>query len=151
MVCTPDVHVAFQLIKQSATFLNRQTCRTNDADIYTMDAYTSLAQYQNMIFIETPVFTRQIAELLDDDAYSAFQRELASNPEAGNVISGTGGLRKIRIPAKGHGKHGGGRAIYYYFASASRIGLLPAYSKSVQADLTPTQKKTLTKIIEIWK
>lgn len=50
-----------------------------------------------MIFIETPVFTRLVKELLEDDAYAAFQRELAQNPTAGDVIRDTGGLRKIRV------------------------------------------------------
>jgi hypothetical protein len=53
-----------------------------------------------MVFIETPVFTRQITALVDDDDYSDFQRELAKDPEAGDVIPGTGGLRKIRMAAK---------------------------------------------------
>ncbi|MFC4527500.1 hypothetical protein [Dyella halodurans] len=74
-----------------------------------------------MIFIETPVFTRQISALVDDEDYAEFQRDLANDPEAGDVIPGTGGLRKIRMAAKGHGKRGGARVIYYYFASESQI------------------------------
>lgn len=62
-----------------------------------------------MIFIETPVFTRQIAALVNDDDYADFQRVLANDPEAGDVIAGTGGLRKIRMAAKGHGKRDGAR------------------------------------------
>ena len=50
-----------------------------------------------MIFIETPVFTRLVKELLDDDAYAEFQRFLAEHPTAGDVIKDTGGLRKIRV------------------------------------------------------
>jgi hypothetical protein len=60
-----------------------------------------------MIFVETPIFTAQIKGLLSDDDYGMFQRYLADNPEAGNVIKETGGLRKIRVAAKGHGKSGG--------------------------------------------
>jgi len=54
-----------------------------------------------MVFIETPVFTRQVRELLSDEAYAAFQWHLAVNPRAGEVIQGTGGLRKVRWSAPG--------------------------------------------------
>ncbi|MFK2917947.1 type II toxin-antitoxin system RelE/ParE family toxin [Dyella koreensis] len=104
-----------------------------------------------MIFIETPVFTRQIAALVDDDDYADFQRALANDPEAGDVIPGTGGLRKIRMAAKGHGKRGGARVIYYYFSSASQIALLLAYSKNEAENLTASQKKALKQVIEQWR
>ena len=83
-----------------------------------------------MIFIETPVFTAQIKELMSDDDYGAFQRYLTENPEAGDVIKDTDGLRKIRMAAKGHGKSGGARVIYYHFVSAYRIALLFAYRRT---------------------
>lgn len=57
-----------------------------------------------MIFIETSVFTRQVQELLTDEEYAVFQSALAANPEAGDVIEGTGGLRKVRVAASGRGK-----------------------------------------------
>lgn len=104
-----------------------------------------------MIFIETPVFTRQITALVDDDDYADFQRELAKDPEAGDVIPGTGGLRKIRMAAKGHGKRGGARVIYYYFTSDAHIALLLAYAKNEAVDLTASQKKALKQVIERWK
>lgn len=53
-----------------------------------------------MIFIETSGFTHRVKELIDDDAYMAFQNVLIVNPSAGDVIEGTGGVRKIRIAAK---------------------------------------------------
>jgi hypothetical protein len=104
-----------------------------------------------MIFIETAIFTRQIKELVSDDEYAAFQSELASDPEAGDVIQGTGGLRKIRVAAKGHGKRGGARVIYYYFVSDSQIALLLAYAKNESEDLTAAQKRALKQIIEQWR
>ena len=64
-----------------------------------------------MVFIETPVFTRQVQELLSDEAYSAFQWYMALNPEAGDVIQGTRGLRKVRWSATGRGRRGGVRVI----------------------------------------
>ena len=104
-----------------------------------------------MIFIETPLFTKQITALMDDDSYAEFQRELAANPEAGDTIVGTGGLRKIRIAAKGRGKRGGARVIYYYFISESRIAMLFAYPKNEHDDLTSAQKKVLEKIVKTWR
>ena len=104
-----------------------------------------------MIFVETPVFTRQITALADDETYSELQQELVRDPEAGDIIKGAGGIRKIRIAAKGHGKRGGARVIYYYFVSESRLGMLLAYPKNERDDLTAAQKKTLVRIIEVWR
>lgn len=104
-----------------------------------------------MIFVETHVFTSQIRDLLSDDEYAAFQQQLADHPEADRIIPGTGGLRKIRVAAKGHGKSGGARVIYYHFVSASRIALLFAYPKNEQVNLTPAQKAALMQVIEHWR
>lgn len=104
-----------------------------------------------MIFIETPVFTKRLHELLDDDSYAAFQRMLALHPKAGDIIEGTGGLRKVRVASKGHGKRGGARVIYYHFVSASQIALLLIYPKNEADDLTIDQRKALKRIIESWR
>lgn len=104
-----------------------------------------------MIFVETPTFTRLITALMSDEDYGDFQASLAANPEAGDLIEGTGGLRKIRAALPGRGKRGGARIIYYYFVTASQIVLLLAYPKKDQDDLTADQKKALRNIIENWK
>jgi hypothetical protein len=104
-----------------------------------------------MIFIETPVFTRLITELVDDESYSELQKRLADDPEAGDLIQGSGGLRKIRMAAKGHGKRGGARVIYYYFVSQSHVAMLLAYPKNAKDDLTAAQKKALKRLIENWR
>jgi len=109
-----------------------------------------MAYGRAMIFIETAVFTRQITALVNDDDYADFQCELANDPEAGDVIPGTGGLRKIRMAAKSHGKRGGARVIYYYFTSASQIAFLLAYAKNEAENLTASQKKALKQVIEQW-
>jgi hypothetical protein len=119
--------------------------------LYVIDVYTPMTYIYPMIFVETSVFTRQIQELASDDEFAAFQIELANNPEAGDVIQGTGGLRKIRMAAKGRGKRGGARVIYYYFTSESEIALLLAYAKNEAEDLTAAQKKLLKQIIEQWR
>lgn len=103
-----------------------------------------------MIFIETSVFTRQVRELLTDDEYAAFQITLAANPLAGDVIQGTGGLRKVRVAVKGRGKRGGARVIYYYVSSAAQIRLLLIYVKGRKDDLSAAEKRTLRGLNERW-
>jgi hypothetical protein len=66
-----------------------------------------------MNFIETSMFTRHIVGLLDDTDYTILQRALLLNPALGDIIPGSGGIRKLRWAAKGHGKSGGARIIYY--------------------------------------
>jgi len=104
-----------------------------------------------MVFIETPLFSRQLAELLDNDGYAEFQAMLIRNPEVGEVIAGTGGLRKVRVALPGRGKRGGARVIYYWFRDSSRIGLLMMYAKNVQADLSAEQRKALQAVVERWR
>lgn len=104
-----------------------------------------------MIFIETSVFTRQVLELLTDEAYASFQKELAAKPLAGNVIEGTGGLRKVRVAAQGRGKRGGARVIYYYVSGAAQIRLLLIYRKGRKDDLSVAEKRTLRELNERWE
>jgi hypothetical protein len=73
---------------------------------------------------------------------------LAHNPEAGDLIQGTGGLRKLRWAKPGKGKSGGYRAIYYYFTEDVPIYLLAIYAKNQQVDLTAAQKARLTDLAE---
>jgi len=103
-----------------------------------------------MVFIETPVFTRQVRELLSDEAYSAFQWYMALNPEAGDVIPGTGGLRKVRWSVAGGGKRGGVRVIYFYVAAQAEVRLLLIYRKGVKDDLTAAEKRILRRLNEDW-
>jgi hypothetical protein len=112
---------------------------------------TPLAYYFGMIFIETPVFTKRLKELLADDSYAAFQRALAERPEMGDVIEGTGGIRKVRVASSGHGKRGGSRVIYYHFTSASQIALLLIYPKNEKDDLSADERKVLKQIIDRWR
>lgn len=103
-----------------------------------------------MIFIETPIFTEDVKELLTDDEYREFQEYLADQPLAGDVMQQTGGLRKVRWPARGKGKRGGVRVIYYYVTSASQIRLLLIYKKGIRDDLTQDQKKVLRQLNDRW-
>ncbi|MGH8369626.1 MAG: transcriptional regulator [Gammaproteobacteria bacterium] len=88
-----------------------------------------------MVIIEAPLFTRRIADYLDDDEYSALQWALTLHPELGAIIPGSGGLRKLRWAAPGKGKRGGLRVIYYWKNSAGEIWLLAVYAKNETADI----------------
>lgn len=110
-----------------------------------------MAYHQFMVFIETPIFTKRLKELLSDDLYADFQRKLAEHPEMGDLIEGTGGLRKVRVAVAGRGKRGGARVIYYHFTSASQIAMLTIYAKNEQDDLSPAQREILRRIIEHWR
>jgi len=104
-------------------------------------------------FVETALFSAQLQASLSDDEYASLQRFLAENPEAGPVIQGAGGIRKLRWADRrsGRGKRGGHRVIYFYRASHEQILMLALYSKSEQADLTPAQKRKLAEIVNTWK
>jgi mRNA-degrading endonuclease RelE of RelBE toxin-antitoxin system len=83
------------------------------------------------VFVETQLFTRRVREYLTDDDYASLQRELAARPEAGTVIPGSGGVRKIRWAGRGRGKRGGYRVVYFLRRSASEIWMLTIYPKNV--------------------
>lgn len=103
-----------------------------------------------MIFIETPIFTEELKSLLPDEEYRAFQVFLATNPEKGDIIQGTGGLRKIRWRGLGKGKRGGVRIIYYYLMRESQIRLLLIYKKGMKDNLTVKEKHVLRVLNERW-
>jgi len=97
-------------------------------------------------FIETPIFTKQITELMDDSDYRRLQIALARKPDAGNVIRNSTGLRKIRWSVQGRGKRGGIRVIYYKI-QADEIYMLFAYPKNKQEDLTNDQLRVLCTLV----
>lgn len=83
---------------------------------------------------------------VSDDERAELIQFLAANPEAGDLIQGTGGLRKLRWARTGKGKRGGYRAIYYFFTSEVPIYLLAIYAKNQQVDLSAVQKARLTEL-----
>ena len=101
-----------------------------------------------MIIIETPIFTGKIEAILSDEEYRLLQIQLINKPDSGKIIRGSGGLRKLRWSAGGHGKRGGIRVIYYWFVSQDTLLLLFAYSRSEQGELTPEQLKQLKRVVE---
>ena len=101
-----------------------------------------------MVIAETSVFTRQVQAIIDDDDYRRLQSILVIRPDAGDLIPGSGGLRKIRWSAPGRGKRGGVRVIYYWAVKQDRILMLLIYAKSEQDNLTAEQLKILRRIVQ---
>jgi len=99
-------------------------------------------------FLETPLFTRRIRELISDNEYRILQLVLGLRPEQGVVIPGTGGIRKIRWSQMGRGKRGGIRIIYYWHRPTNRNYMLLAYPKSEQDDLTADQLRILSLLVK---
>jgi len=102
-------------------------------------------------FVEAPAFMRFRDDYLDDDGFAELQRYLASNPEAGDMVPGAGGIRKLRWkdPRRGKGKRGGLRVIYYCFLSEQEIWLLTLYDKDEAADLTKDERDHLRLALEM--
>lgn len=99
-----------------------------------------------MVFVELPLFRKHVA--FSDDELRELQNEIMLNPEVGSVISGSGGLRKLRAGLDGRGKRGGARVIYYVRISESICYLLLAYPKNVQDNLSLSQAKQLRQLLE---
>jgi len=106
----------------------------------------------NRTFIEVPTFTRKWKELgLTDDNLRELQKILLDNPKAGDVIQGTGGLRKIRIPLDNTGKRGGGRVIYVDIEFKETIYFINVYTKNEKDDLTEEEKRAFKTVVKILK
>ena len=102
-------------------------------------------------FIHLHSYRRSTAKLLDDHGQRAIETALVEDPEAGDVMPGTGGVRKLRFGFRGRGKRGGVRLIYYYRRAKRRIYLILLYAKGRKEDLTPAERaamRSLTAAIE---
>lgn len=86
-------------------------------------------------FVETKLFTQLVGRYLSDDGYAALQQSLISNPEAGDLIRGSGGVRKLRWRTAGRGKRGGIRVIYYLRSAQGQIWMLTLYAKNEAASI----------------
>ena len=104
-----------------------------------------------MTFIELPLFTKLITDLVDDAAYAEFQKELLRQPEKGNLIQNSGGLRKARLRLPGRGKSGGARVIYMHLERHEVIVLFYVYTKAQSENLTFEQLRRLREAVRIIK
>jgi hypothetical protein len=103
------------------------------------------------VFIELPAFERHREKYLGDAAFHELQQQLMNNPDAGEAIQGTGGLRKLRFAdaRRGKGKRGGLRVIYYWWKDGMQFWLFTLYDKGEMSDLTPRQRDLLKTMIKV--
>jgi hypothetical protein len=97
--------------------------------------------------VETPIYLSRAEELMSEKEREAIVELLAASPEIGDLIPGTGGLRKVRVPLAGRGKRGGARVIYYYYDVTLPIYLLLVYAKNERDDLSSAQKVVLQRLV----
>lgn len=101
-------------------------------------------------FVETSIFTKQIRVIATDDELKDLQVELIAQPEKGDLIKDTGGLRKVRMAVGNQGKSGSIRVVYF-LAHAEKIYLVLAYPKNVKDSLTKNEKSELKKLVKLLK
>ncbi len=94
-------------------------------------------------------FERKARSLLGKSGFDDMLEFLARRPKAGRIITGTGGLRKVRIARPGGGKSAGTRVIYYFYNNEKPILLLLIYAKADQENLTDVQKAKLKKHVDV--
>ena len=115
--------------------------------VYTQFTYNTIV---NAVFVELPAFERNRARYLEDEGFQLLQAVLMANPAAGEVIEGTGGLRKLRFGdrRRGKGKKGGLRVIYYYWTGGPEFWLFTLYDKDETADLTTKERAALKELVK---
>ncbi|MCY3688827.1 MAG: type II toxin-antitoxin system RelE/ParE family toxin [Gammaproteobacteria bacterium] len=101
-----------------------------------------------MLFIETKRFTRLLGDFLSDESYRQLQSSLMQNPDAGALVPGSGGVRKLRWAASGTGKRGGVRVIYVWKHSKQEIWMLAIYGKADQATIPAHTLKRIAEAID---
>ncbi len=107
-----------------------------------------MAYVRCMEFVRLHTFEKTASGLLSEAEIIEIEAILTANPNAGDVIPGSRGLRKIRVAAKGHGKRGGARVIYYHVHTQFLVLLILAYAKNEMEDLTAKQLKILSTTIK---
>ena len=101
-----------------------------------------------MTFVETKLFTKRLRDYLVDDEYRTLQQVLIANPEAGDIIPGSGGVRKLRWRVAGRGKRGGIRVIYYLRLRYGEIWMLTVYAKNVVDNIAPSVLRKIKEEID---
>ena len=113
----------------------------------TLIAYTWEVVLVPMTVVETPGFLRDSAAALTEQERSELVSYLAANPEAGDIMPETGGARKVRWRAKGRGKRGGARVIYYYHDQSLPLFLLNLFTKNEKANLTKAERNEMKELL----
>jgi len=110
-------------------------------DEYAAMPHTRGVSIPMLTVVETSAFARRAGKLLSTEEHEDLIFYLALHPQSGDEIPGTGGVRKVRFAARGKGKSGGVRVIYYFFDGDNPLYAIFLYGKNEQANLTPKQKR----------
>jgi hypothetical protein len=100
-----------------------------------------------MTVVETREFLKHAGRLMTDSNRAELVAFVGANPEAGEIIPETGGVRKIRWALEGTGKRGGARVIYYYHNESLPLFLLSAYAKSRKANLSKAERNAMKRLV----
>jgi hypothetical protein len=102
------------------------------------------------VFVELPAFERNRSDYFDEESFAGLLNTLMANPSAGDVIEGTGGLRKLRFAdmRRGKGKRGGLRIIYYFWTGGPEFWLFTVFDKNEASDLSPRQREALREALK---
>lgn len=103
------------------------------------------------VIVETVSYLKAVEDIWDEETQIDFKNYISLHPDKGDIIPGTGGIRKIRWQSSGHGKRGGARIIYYVYNDKNPIYLLFAYPKNTQENLSAKEKKILANLANILK
>lgn len=103
---------------------------------------------QLLKFTRTPEYERQLSRIVSnseerDSVERAFEETICENPEAGDLVKGTGGVRKLRVALPGRGKRGSARLIYFYVDQAGVVYLITLYAKNVSENLSESGKRQI--------
>lgn len=99
--------------------------------------------------VELPEFIRKVQGLLSNEEKTSLINYLATHPQSGNLMQGTGGIRKLRWAAQGKGKSGGVRVIYYYHNGSMPMFLLTLFGKGEKANLSLAERSDLSKLTSL--
>ncbi|EXJ11318.1 MULTISPECIES: type II toxin-antitoxin system RelE/ParE family toxin [Nitrincola] len=99
--------------------------------------------------VELPEFQKRVSSLLKEDERASIINYLATHPQSGDLMQGTGGIRKLRWSAQGRGKSGGVRVIYYYHNGAIPLFLLTVFGKGEKANLSKAERNDLAKFTSL--
>ena len=99
-------------------------------------------------FVESPLFSSYLSDYLSDDEYSELQSYLCEHPDAGDMVKGSGGVRKLRWSRSGTGKSGGVRVCYYVRTQAGQVLMLVIYAKSAKDSIPGHILKSIKEVME---
>ena len=108
--------------------------------------YIYLMRTVPMTVIETPSFLRDAKRFMDNEEQQEIVAFLAHNPHAGDILQGTGGVRKVRFARAGGGKSGGYRVIYFFHSPDIPLFALNVFAKNEKANINPAERNALKEL-----